>query len=50
MKGGLGDFTTENLSIILLAGLGLSVGPALWWFGFRWIKGKVVKAFTKGRL
>ena len=50
MKSGLSDFTYNNLSLILLAGLSLSVGPAIFWFGFRWIKGKVSKAFFKGKL
>lgn len=44
------DFSSTNLATVLLAGLGMAVGPAIFWFGFRYVKGKVVKAFTKGKL
>ena len=50
VKGALADFTTVNLATILVAGLALAVGPAIAWFGYRWVKGKVSKAFFKGKL
>lgn len=46
----MSDFNATNLGIVLLAGLGLAVGPAIFWFGFRYVKGKVSKAFFKGKL
>ena len=46
----MSDFNATNLANILLAALGCAVAPAIFWFGFRYVKGKVVKAFTKGKL
>ena len=46
----MSDFNATNLANILLAGLGLAVSPAIFWFGYRYVKGKVSKAFFKGKL
>ena len=50
IKGGMSDLSVSNLQIILLAGIGIAVGPALAWFGFRYVKGKATKALFKGKL
>ncbi len=50
LKTGLGDFSYGNLATIILAALGLAVSPAIFWFGYRFVKGKVSKAFFKGKL
>ena len=50
VQGGLADFSVANLSLVILAGLGISVGLVLAWFGFRWITRKVMSAFKKGRI
>lgn len=50
VTGMLGDFSVTNLVTILGAGLGLCVGLVLFWFAFRWIKGKVMGALKKGKL
>lgn len=50
IKGALTDFTTTNLATILVAALSVSVGLAIAWFAFRFIKGKVVGAMKKGKV
>lgn len=41
--------TVTNLGTVIAAGLTISVGFVLAWFGFRWVWGKVKKAFLGGR-
>lgn len=50
ITGGLADFSVTNLGTVLVAALGLTVGLALAWFGYRWVVGKVSKALKKGRI
>ena len=50
IKTGLSDFTGTTLSAIVLGGLGVCAAPVLVWFGYRFIKGKAVKAFKKGKV
>lgn len=50
ITGALKDFTIENLATILVAALGLTVGLAIAWFAYRFIKGKVAKAMKSGRI
>lgn len=50
ITGALADFTTDNLAIILVAALGLTVGLAIAWFAYRFIKGKVSGAMKKGKI
>lgn len=41
--------TLTNLGSVIAAGLTISVTFVLGWFAFRWIWGKVKKAFLGGR-
>lgn len=41
--------TLTNLGTVIAAGLAISVVFVLGWFAFRWIWGKVKKAFLGGR-
>lgn len=50
ITGALGDFTTANLATIIVAALGITVGLAIAWFAYRFIKGKVSSAMRKGKL
>lgn len=50
ITGGLADLSVVNLGKVLLAGVGIAVPLVLAWFGFRWVKRKVMAAITKGRL
>lgn len=50
ITGALADFTTDNLATILVAALGLTVGLAIAWFAYRFIKGKVAGAMKKGTI
>lgn len=50
IKAGMSDFNVTNMGTIIIAGIGLAVAPAIAWFGFRFVKGKVAKAFFKGKL
>ncbi len=45
----LGDFSTTNLSSVIVAGLGIAVPLVLCWFGFRWIYRKAKGALNRGR-
>lgn len=50
ITGALSDFTTGNLSTILVAALGITAIIAVAWFAYRWITKKVSGAFKKGRI
>ena len=50
IKGALADLTSSNLAKILVAGLGISAGLFLAWFGYRWVIRKVSGGIKKGRL
>lgn len=50
IKGALADLTTSNLAKVLIAGLGISAGLFLAWFGYRWVVRKVSGGIQKGRL
>lgn len=50
IKSALADLTTSNLAKILVAGLGISAGLFLAWFGYRWVVRKVSGGIKKGRL
>ena len=50
IKGALSDFTTTNLATIIVAALSLTVGLAIAWFAYRFIKGKVSSAMRRGKL
>lgn len=50
IKGALADLTITNLAKILVAGLGISAGLFLAWFGYRWVIRKVSGGIKKGRL
>lgn len=41
--------TLTNLGVVIAAGLTIAVTFVLGWFAFRWIWGKVKKAFLGGR-
>lgn len=41
--------TITNLGTVIAAGLAISVTFVLAWFAFRWVWGKVKKAFLGGR-
>ena len=50
IKTALSPFSVDMLIIILVAGLGITVGPVLVRFAYRWVKGKLQGAFFKGKL
>lgn len=50
VTGSLGDFSTANLGLILVAGVGITVGLVLLWFVFRWLTRKIMGALKKGKL
>lgn len=50
IKGALADLTSANLAKVLVAGLGISAGLFLAWFGYRWVVRKVSGGIKKGRL
>lgn len=49
VTGALSDFSTSNLSSVVVAGLGIAVPLILGWFAFRWIFGKAKGALFGGR-
>ena len=49
VTGALSDFSTSNLSSVIVAGLGIAVPLILGWFAFRWIFGKAKGALFGGR-
>lgn len=46
----LKDFTTSNLSTILVAALGVAAILVVAWFAYRWLSRKVIGAFKKGKI
>lgn len=50
IKAALTDFTTANLSTVLVAGVGVAAGLVVAWFAYRFIIRKVSGAMKKGRL
>lgn len=48
ITGALADFSTTNLSDVIVAGLTIAVPLVLAWFAFRWIYGKVKGALKRG--
>lgn len=50
ITGALGDFTTDNLATILVAGLGLTAVLAIAWFAYRFIVRKVSGAMKNGKM
>lgn len=50
ITGALSDFTTANLSTILVAGIGIAAGLAIAWFAYRFIVRKVSGAMKKGKI
>lgn len=50
ITGALSEFTTSNLSSILVAALGITAGLAIAWFAYRFIVRKVSGAMKKGKL
>lgn len=50
IKAGLADYNVSNLTLIWVAGVGIAAAPAIAWFAYRFVKGKVTKAVFKGRL
>lgn len=43
-------FTVDNLVTIITTALGMTVGFFIFWFAYRFIKGKATKAMLKGKL
>lgn len=50
ITGALADFTTGNLSTVLVAALGITATLAIAWFAYRFIVRKVSKAMKSGRV
>ena len=50
ITGALADFTTSNLSTILIAALGITGGLAIAWFAYRFIVRKASGAMKKGKM
>lgn len=50
ITGALSDFTTANLSTIIVAALGITAGLAVAWFAYRFIVRKVSGAMKKGKM
>ena len=50
IKTALSDFSVDTLQTILVSVLGVTVGLAIAWFGYRFIIRKVQKALHKGSL
>lgn len=46
----MSDFSVTNLSIVLVAALGLTAVLFLAWFAYRYIKRQVAKGVTKGKI
>ena len=44
------NFNTDNLLVIIAAALGVSIGLVLLWFGYGFIKRKLMGALRKGKL
>lgn len=50
IKGALTDFTTTNLSTVLVAGVAVAAGLVIAWFAYRFIMRKVSAAMKNGKL
>lgn len=50
ITGALTDFSTTNLSTILVSGIGVAGGLVIAWFGYRFVVRKVSGALKKGKL
>lgn len=50
ITGALKDFTSANLSTILVAALGITCALAIAWFAYRFIVRKVAGAMKKGKV
>ena len=50
VTGSLGDFSTANLTKIIVAGVAIAGGLVLLWFGFNYVRRKLMGALRKGKL
>lgn len=50
VTGSLSDFSTGNATKIIVAGVGIAAGLVLLWFGFNYVKRKLMGALRKGKL
>lgn len=50
VTGSLSDFSTANLGLILVAGVGVAAGLVILWFVFRFLIRKATGALKKGKL
>ena len=50
VTGSLSDFSTANLTKIIVAGVGIAAGLVLLWFGFNYVRRKLMGALRKGKL
>lgn len=50
ITGALTEFSTTNLSSVLVAALGITAGLAIAWFAYRFIVRKVSGALKKGKM
>lgn len=50
VTGSLSDFSTSNLTTIIVAGVGIAAGLVLLWFGFNYVRRKLMGALRKGKL
>ena len=51
VKTALTEFLTiQNIVAVIVAGIGLSLGFVLMWFGYRKVKGMILGAARKGKL
>lgn len=50
VTGMFSDFSVSNLLVFVAAGVGISAGLVLAWFGVRFLTRKLMAALRKGRL
>lgn len=51
IKTALGEvITVQNIVAVIVAGIGVSLGFVLMWFGYRKVKGMILSAARKGKL
>lgn len=50
VTGMFGAFSVQNLLLFIAAGIGISAGLVLAWFGVRFLTRKLMGALKKGRL
>lgn len=50
ITGMLSDFSVANLTTLLGAGIGICAGLVLLWFGFNYLKRKLMGALKSGKL